>query len=215
MAASTRKRSTPHNGVIPHFDPAPSGKFASQALKAAKVDGIVIGRLAIWAWVADPSEHAFTKDLDIAVTTTDLPAVRAWLSREKVVVRELPVGGVNATRAKGEVNVDFITRRGELGDLSALFGDAIMEARAARRTTRLGGRALLLVSAEHLATMKLGTGETESERDVERLLANVDLDVARLRKLVERHVGPAGMGRLEELLRRVGHAAARPRQRYR
>jgi hypothetical protein len=35
--------------------------------------------------------------------------VRAWLTRERAAVLELPVGGINAKHAKGKVNVDFIT----------------------------------------------------------------------------------------------------------
>lgn len=38
--------------------------------------------------------------------------------------------------------------------------------------------------------------------------------MAAVRALVGRHLGPGSIGRLEDLLREVGHAAARKRERY-
>jgi hypothetical protein len=58
--------------------------------------------------------------------------------------------------------------------------------------------------------MKLGAGTDKDERDCIRLLAKVlDLDVELTRNLTRKYVGPAGIGRLEECLRRAGHPKAR------
>ena len=43
------------------FDPSPSGRFAARALAESGVEGALIGRLAVWAWLSDPSDHAYTK----------------------------------------------------------------------------------------------------------------------------------------------------------
>ena len=46
------KRRTPKSTPIPTYDPAPSGDFAAQALTGANITGVLIGRLAVWSWLA-------------------------------------------------------------------------------------------------------------------------------------------------------------------
>jgi hypothetical protein len=208
-------RKSGSNGVVfPTFDPNPSGKFAFDVLKAVHVNGILIGRLAVWHWIPDPSEHAYTKDLDIAVAREALPRLRTWLNDHAHKTHELPIGGVNVAAENGAINVDFIDRAGELGDLAPLFEDAIRAAQESGRTVEIGGEILPVVTAEHLVAMKIATFERKDEEDAERLLENAPVDVDKLRNLVSKFLGPIGPARLENVLRTVGHPAARPRRKY-
>ncbi|MFH0926203.1 MAG: hypothetical protein V1872_11360 [bacterium] len=201
--------------LILKFDPEPSGRFAHQVLKGTGIKGILIGRLAVWAWVDEPSEHAYTKDIDIAVTKEDLPKIYAWLAEHKITtIRQLVLGGINVNQVKESINIDFITRSGEFGDLSQLFEDAIKEALKSKRTIEIGGEVLSLVSSEHLIAMKIGTGEREDERDAARVLDYAKVDVKKARHLVMTFLGPAGIGKLEAILREIGHPSARKRGKY-
>jgi hypothetical protein len=215
--ASEPRRLLPPNGVLPTFDPAPSGRFAHQALAGANVHGALAGRLAVWAWIADESEHEITKDVDVAMPRQHLPQLVDWLERAGHSVRTLAIGGVNV-RAEIEghrVNVDFIDRSDpEWGDLSALFTDAVEEALDAGLEVDFGGVRLPVVPAEHLVAMKLATAEPRDERDAERLLSANVVDTERLRGLIGRLLGVGTSIRLETLLRRLGHPAARPRGPY-
>ena len=51
----------------PSFDPAASGRLAAKALKDTGVQAAIIGRLAVWNWLPNVSDHAYTKNLDFAV----------------------------------------------------------------------------------------------------------------------------------------------------
>lgn len=212
--STSRDDKPPVNGVrrVPAFDPAPSARFAARALAGAHVAGALIGRLAVWAWLSDWSEHELTKDADFAVTRAGLLALRDWLRQQGLALRELPIGGVNVHDPAAAINVDFIERTRD-GDLSPLFADAIEAAAGAGLVADIGGVSLPLVPAEHLAAMKLGTGRPEKDdRDVKRLLRGVPgLDVTRLRDLVARFLGPLGTNRLEEILSEIGHPAAKRR----
>jgi hypothetical protein len=195
---------------LPRFDPGPSGRFAARVLRELGVPGALIGRLAVWAWIPDEGEHAFTKDLDVAVRREDLPRIRAWIEKQGLSARELGIGGVNVRAPETAVNVDFVDRTSpEFGDLGLLFGEAI---EAARVRVDVGGASLRLVPAEHLLAMKIATGEPDDARDAERLLLHAGVDVAAARKIVAAHLGALGMGVLEALLRQVGHPDARPKR---
>ncbi len=194
---------------IPKFDPDPSGKFADKVLTNVNAKGVLIGRLAVWAWIPDPAEHAFTKDVDIAVSTADLKRICSWLEKNGIKCRELEIGGINVCLPEG-VNVDFITRHCEEGNLSPLFEDAV---RASSETVQIGGREFQLAPIEHLTAMKIATGETGDLEDAERLL-ETGADIEKLRKLVTIYSGPAGRIALENTLRKIGHSGARKRNKY-
>jgi len=203
------------------FDPEPSARFAAEVLQQARIDGAVIGRVALWSWLPDPADHPFTKDLDLAVSREDLIRLRGWLAgQQDLSVRELSIGGVNVGKPAEGISVDFVDRTSpEWGDLGLLFEEAVQWARSSGRKVELAGKRLHVVGPEHLVAMKLGTGERKDDDDARRLLeaaarGELPLAVAELRALAAEHLGPAGRGRLEALLREAGHPAARPRQRY-
>jgi hypothetical protein len=197
----------------PAFDPLPSGRFACRVLRQVKVEGALIGRVAVWAWVTEPSQQGFTKDVDVAVSRDGLFRLRQWLQDQGFATRELAIGGVNVKTDEG-VNLDFIARNVDWGDLGALYEDAVREAIESGRTMDFEDEALPLVSPEHLTLMKLSTMEPRDEEDARRILAAVDLDVAKLRRLAKDLLGPLGSTRLEVLLREVGHPQARLRRLY-
>ncbi|MBM4318536.1 MAG: hypothetical protein FJ125_00900 [Deltaproteobacteria bacterium] len=200
---------------LPAFDPAESGRFACRVLEEAGVPGALIGRLAIWAWVPEESEHPLTKDMDIAVARENMPFIRDWLARHGLRTRELPIGGINVFYPDLHINIDFIERSSPLyGDLSALFSKAIKAAYKLGEIVNAGGADLLVVPPEHLVAMKLATGDDDDEEDAGRVLENVDVDVEQIRLLLREHVGIGSLGRFENILRRIGHFAARPKRKY-
>jgi hypothetical protein len=167
----------------------------------------MIGRIAVWAWLANPSEHEFTKDLDIAVSRAALRKIRDWLQAHGYKTHELRIGGVNV--ADRTVNVDFIERSQD-GDLSALFADAVKQAvRRGLVVDTESGEKLPIAPPEYIVAMKLATGELKDERDARRILESVPLEMARVRALVAKHLGVGAKNRLEVILRELGHSAAR------
>ncbi len=201
---------------LPKFDPEPSGEFAFKVLEETKVKGILIGRLAVWAWVEDAARQAYTKDLDIAISQRDQPAIVSYLVDKGFKIQELSIGGFNITEERGNVKVDFIHRNSrEWGDLSRLFEEAIEQSFESSNTVTIGGISLYLAPVEYLISMKIGTAEPKDEEDAKHLLEMVDsVDVNKLRDLVSKYLGPIGKAKLENLLREVGHSQARPRGKY-
>jgi hypothetical protein len=209
---------------LPTFDAAPSARFAAQALEQSGCTGAVIGKIAMWVRLPDPSDHPFTKDLDLAVPRAELPLLRAWLAGQGIETHELSIGGVNVARPgdrpEDRVNVDFIDRSSpDWGDLGALFEEAIYSARERGEQLELGGNRLHVVSLEYLVVMKIAPGDSKNDADVRRILeaalaGDVAVDVDHVRRLVFSHLGPGSIGRFEALLREVGHPAARRRERY-
>ncbi|MEW5847833.1 MAG: hypothetical protein AB2A00_03425 [Myxococcota bacterium] len=198
---------------IKPFDPAPSGRLARDLLKKARVPAAVVGRLAVWHWIPDESQHAFTKDLDLAVSRAGMIRVREVISGLDLTTSELPIGGVNVSKAQPVINVDFIDRASsEWGDLSGLFTEAVQEAQRNDELLEVAPHvAFHVVSPEHLTVMKLATGMRKDEEDAVRLLEHVpDLDIGRVREIVRQHLDATWRGRLEQLLRDAGHRAARP-----
>ncbi len=196
---------------FPTFDPAPSGRLADDALRETGVAGVLIGRLAVWAWVTDPSQQAFTKDLDMGVAPADLPKLRAWATKKGLKVQELLIGGFNASDKASGVNVDFIDRSNpEWGDLSALFRAAIAASKREQLQVEVGGRCLPVVSAPMLLIMKLAAARPTDDDDVCRLLLLPTTDVDQVRKLTAKYA-PLLMGRLETMLQSVGHPKAKKR----
>lgn len=212
--SSDPKKEKPIRLSLPVFDPNPSVRFASEVLKETKCQGALIGRIAIWAWIKNASEQAFTKEVDIAISRAAQPALRAFLLAKGLQLRELSIGGFNAYDPKASINIDFIDRFGEWGDLSALFQEAIEAASNAEEKVEVGEGSLLLTPTRYLIAMKLGTGERKDEEDARRLLSEAFFEVEALRQIVSKHLGAAGIGRLEAILREIGHPEARKKQNY-
>ncbi len=210
------QRTTPRSRPLPVFDPGPSGAFAREALDAAQVTGVLIGRLAVWSWLADEARHRFTKDLDLAIAPADLPAVCAWLEARGVQAHDLPMGGVAvrlpvADAGGPSVCVDFITRSNpEWGDFGLLMAELIADAVASGHTVRVGGTTLPVASPTYLALSKLVAGRDKDLEDLSDLLREAEVDVAALRtKLSTTPTLAVLRSRFEELLERVGHPLAR------
>ncbi len=200
----------------PKFDPEPSAKFAQEVLDETKVRGILIGRLAVWAWIDDASEHAFTKDLDIAIFRGDQSAVVSYLANKGHKISELSIGGINVAEDREDIRVDFIHRYSrEWGDLSRLFEKAIEAAIDSGSRVDLGGTLLFLVPVEYLIAMKIATMERKDEEDAMRLLERDEsVNVGKLRTIVIEYLGGLWKPKLENLLREAGHPEARRKKKY-
>lgn len=201
---------------LPKFDPEPSGEFAYKVLEETKVKGILIGRLAVWAWIEDSAGQAYTKDIDIAISQRDQPAIVSYLTNKGFKIRELSIGGFNITEEQKNIRVDFIHRNSmEWGDLSQLFEEAIEKTFESRNTVTIGKISLFLVPVEYLICMKIATAERKDEEDVKYLLEVADsVDVNKLRDIITIYLGPLGKAKLENILREAGHPEARPRGKY-
>ncbi|MCI0516122.1 hypothetical protein L0128_23155 [candidate division KSB1 bacterium] len=70
--------------VLPTFDPKKSAAFARKVLDDLEIKCVLIGRLAVWYWLPDPSSHAYTKDLDTAIRKADRPKVIGHLVPDKL-----------------------------------------------------------------------------------------------------------------------------------
>jgi len=192
---------------LPTFDPVPSTEFGLQILRDAKARHTLIGKVAMWYWLEDMANHEFTKGADFAVPRSSIPPILQRLHATEAKVSQLSIGGVNAQVPEKGIRTDFIDRSNEeWGDLQPLYVEAI-EA-ASRGEDRF--RDVPVTPPEYLVAMKVGAGTDKDERDCIRLLAKVlDMDVELTRNLTRKYVGPAGIGRLEECLRRAGHPQAR------
>ncbi|MCP4347710.1 MAG: hypothetical protein GY795_19580 [Desulfobacterales bacterium] len=204
------KKAEPNHTRLPEFDPKPSGKFVSEVFRELDISGTLIGRLAVWAWLPNTEDHAWTKDFDVAVSKDSLYRIRKFAAAGNVRITDLSIGGVNVYSREKDINVDFIDRSSDdFGDFSALFEDAIDEAAEAERTVAVGNEYLPLVSAEHLIAMKMVAHGSKDEEDIRNILRSVSVDIAKLRYLTGKYLGPLGKSYLEVLLSSVGHEEAR------
>lgn len=212
----SRKKNHTMEVKWPVFDPGPSCDFATEVFRKTRIDGILIGRFAVWAWVSDPASQELTKDLDFAIRRKDLPKILSYAEACGHKTGELSIGGVNIADEDKRIKVDFIHRHSEeWGNLSPLFEHAIEEASEQGRSVVIGNQSYPLASAEHLITMKIATMEPKDDLDAKRLLETVaDIDVARLRSLANAYLGAVGKAKLENLLRETGHPEARKRGKY-
>ena len=186
------------------FDPAPSARFAAGLLAEAKIPYALIGRVAVWSWVPT-DQQAFTKDVDLAVRSSDMPRLRSLLARKRLRARPLRIGGLSIE--KGDVRLDFIDR--SVDGFAPLFDEAVRVARRAGNVADVGGTALPVVPPEYLVAMKMIPATDKDEEDVVRLLrARGDLDYRLARSLVRRHGGAMTANRLDELARRAGRTDA-------
>ncbi|MCP4350725.1 MAG: hypothetical protein GY795_35095 [Desulfobacterales bacterium] len=196
---------------LPEFNPKKSGNFVAGILEKLGIRGVLIGRLAVWAWLPDNSERqAYTKDLDVAVTKAGLSDIKNYFRNRGYEVRELLIGGINVKDDK-DINVDFIDRSSiEWADYSPLFEEAINEAVNSGRKITVGDKDIYLVSVEYLIAMKLATGERKDEDDAAILLKDTDdIKIKELRLVISKYLGAAGRTRFEIILRDIGHKDSR------
>ena len=200
------------NGLnLPTFDPHESAVFATKVLSNLNIKCVLIGRLAVWYWLPDPAGHAYTKDLDTAIKKADRQKIIKHLDNQKYNIRELMIGGINVHSEIDNINVDFIDRYSvNEGDLSKLFEEAID---SAKERINIKGTELYVISPEHLIAMKIATFERKDEDDAKNLLEYDFVDIKKLRGIVDRSIAPV-RGKLEQLLREVGHPMAHRRQKY-
>ncbi len=207
------KLSEKNTKTLPKFDPAPSAEFACDVLHDLQIDGILIGRLAVWMYLSDTSDHAYTKDFDVAVNKENRLKIAKYFAVKGYAVHELAIGGFNVKIAEKNVNVDFIDRCSEQeGNLSDLFRDAVSQA---YETVRIEAREIKIVPVEHLIAMKLATTEKKDEEDAKKLLKEDKTDISRLRMITRRFLGVVGVVNLERVLREIGHKEAVQRKEYR
>jgi hypothetical protein len=196
---------------LPEFNPKISGEFAADILEKLNIRGILIGRLAVWAWLSENSEkQAYTKDVDIAVLKESLFEIKRYFQKKNYKVKELQIGGINVKDEKN-INVDFIDRASiEWADYSPLFAEAIHEAFKSERKIVAGNKNLYLVSLEYLIAMKLATCEKKDEDDVKVLLEEIEnINFQELRITLSKYLGSAGRTHFEIILRDIGHKASR------
>ena len=204
-------KNTMNKKQLPEFNPKISGNFCADILEKLNIEGILIGRLAVWAWLPENSnKQAYTKDVDIAVTKADLSEIKNYFQNKNYKVKELLIGGLNVKDDK-DINVDFIDRSSiEWADYSTLFKEAIDEAVNSKRKITVGEKDLYLVSSGYLIAMKLATCEMKDENDAKLLLKEVDdIDIRGLRDILSKYLGSAGRTRFEIILRDIGHKESR------
>lgn len=203
---------------IPVFDPRPSAAFAVKLLTSAHIPFVLGGRLAVWAWVRDPAEHRFTKDVDVFVPPGFAAAAVLQLRKERFAgeILNLQIGGISAQwknlKDKTQsIKIDFIERTNpEWGDIGSLVKEAILEADEALRTVKIGSTTLPLVSIDYLILFKLVSGREKDDDDIVDLLRQSEVNVDFLRtKLKTEPTLQSCRSRFEDFLRRTHHAKAK------
>ena len=185
---------------FPAFDPGPSLKIAMELLESARASFALAGRLAVWTYVP-PAGQQYTKDVDFAVKPEDGPSLREAAAERGYGITDLGIGGIGV-KAPGAA-IDFIDRHPYF---SRLFSDAVNKAIVL--SAKIGARSVELpvVPLPHLVAMKMVSGETSDDKDVEELLMTVSADgYGEVRDLVQEHLGRASAERLDVIARRVGH----------
>lgn len=191
------------------FDPNPSLRFALSILSAANVTRYaLIGRLAMWVYIEDESQHKYTKDVDFAIILEDAEKVIKTVEKKNLNYENLHIGGIGI-REDG-INVDFIDRR--LHDVHELFRKAIDEV---SDQIYMDDISIPVVSLEYLAAMKMVSGEPKDDDDL-RLLLSIDrLDYNKTRDIVERYLSPITAERLDVFAREAGILPKRGPYKYR
>ncbi len=182
---------------IPSFDPNPSLKTALGILQNAGVkDFALIGRVATWLYLP-ADRHQFTKDVDLAVLTTDSGKIESALKRKGFKVYQLPIGGV-AVR-ESDFAVDFIDRR--LDNFDPLFREAILNA---ERNVEVLGEIIPVVRLNYLIALKLVSGEPKDDLDAKLLLKVKGINYDDLRQLISKYLGRGTANRLDVFAQEVG-----------
>ena len=201
------------NLKVLQFNPEPSAIFTREVLDELQIKAILIGRLAVWAWLPDPGKHGYTKDFDLAIHKKDRTRIAQYLNQKNYKLYDLSIGGINVSVPEKNINVDFIDRCSLLeGDLSPLFENAIKHAdQQVKIEDRLEFK---IANLEHLIAMKIATMEQKDEDDAKNLLRIDTIKIDQLRELIERFLGIGARIKLERLLRDDAHPRAIPRRQY-
>ncbi len=180
------------------FDPNPSLRFALKVfLKAGISRFALIGKLAMWVYMEDESQHEYTKDVDFAVFFKETGKIEAEISRQGLHCNHLLIGGIGI-REKG-VNIDFIDRR--LHHVDRLFGEAIEQA---SNEVYVDDILVPVVSLEHLIAMKIVSGEPKDDNDIRKLLELKNVNYKKARNITEKYLGPITAERLDVFARQAG-----------
>ena len=180
------------------FDPNPSLKLALELLSQAGVTQFaLIGKLAMWVYLEDESQHGYTKDVDFAVLLAEVGKIEQHVLKQGLPYQPLHIGGIGI-RAKG-LNIDFIDRR--LHGVEGLFREAIQQA---SQEVFIDDKTIPVVSLEHLIAMKMVSGEPKDDQDLKTLLALHKADYSKARKVVETHLGLIPAERLDVFAREAG-----------
>ncbi|MBF0239601.1 MAG: hypothetical protein HQM12_18020 [SAR324 cluster bacterium] len=177
------------------FDPNPSLRFALELLLQSGISGFaLIGKLAMWVYLDDESQHEYTKDVDFAIKTGEISKLEQEISRRNLHCQNLQIGGIGI-RETG-LSIDFIDRR--LHGVAPLFADAIES--AVMRVT-VDEQSIPVVSLEHLVAMKIVSGEPKDDHDLRKLIALQALNYPLARKIVDTYLGPIVAERLDVFAR--------------
>lgn len=180
------------------FDPNPSIRFALEFfLKAGISRFALIGKLAMWIYLEDESQHEYTRDVDFAVFFREIIKIEDEASKQGLNYEQLHIGGISI-REKG-LNIDFIDRR--LHGVDQLFTEAIENASG---EVYVDGNPIPVVSLEHLIAMKIVSGEPKDDKDLKTLLALKEVNYERARSIVEKYLGSIIAERLDVFAREVG-----------
>ncbi len=180
------------------FDPNPSIRFALEFfLKAGISRFALIGKLAMWIYLEDESQHEYTRDVDFAVFFREIIKIEDEASKQGLNYEQLHIGGISI-REKG-LNIDFIDRR--LHGVDQLFTEAIENASG---EVYVDGNPIPVVSLEHLIAMKIVSGEPKDDKDLKTLLALKEVNYEKARSIVEKYLGSIIAERLDVFAREVG-----------
>ncbi len=180
------------------FDPNPSLRFALKLfLKAGVTKFALIGKLAMWVYLEDESQHEFTKDVDFAVFLNESNKIEEQASTQGLNYNHLHIGGIGI-REKG-INIDFIDRR--LHKIDRLFGEAIENASG---EVFVDENKIPVVSLDYLIAMKMVSGEPKDDTDLKKLLCLKNVNYKKARSIVEKYLGLITAERLDVFAREVG-----------
>lgn len=196
--------------ALPRFDPAPSADIVVKVSGELGIDLILIGRLAVFSYLADRRQPTYTKDVDVAVRRGSIPALAEWSRAIDLQTRTLQIGGIMAESADGTIRIDFIDRSSEeYGDLSRLIDAAIDAARRDQTKVHIGPHQMLLCPLQALIALKFIAGRDKDLDDVRALLELPAADVDAVRKLLREHTNGFVLSNFENFLQRIAHPKAR------
>jgi predicted nucleotidyltransferase len=180
------------------FDPNPSIRFALEFFLTAGISRFaLIGKLAMWIYLEDESQHEYTRDVDFAVFFREIIKIEDEASKQGLNYEQLHIGGIGI-REKG-LNIDFIDWR--LHGVDQLFTEAIENASG---EVYVDGDPIPVVSLEHLIAMKIVSGEPKDDKDLKTLLALKEVNYEKARSIVEKYLGSIIAERLDVFAREVG-----------
>lgn len=180
------------------FDPNPSIRFALEFFFKAGISRFaLIGKLAMWIYLEDESQHEYTRDVDFAVFFREIIKIEDEASKQGLNYEQLHIGGIGI-REKG-LNIDFIDRR--LHGVDQLFTEVIENASG---EVYVDGNPIPVVSLEHLIAIKIVSGEPKDDKDLKTLLALKEVNYEKPRSIVEEYLGSIIAERLDVFAREVG-----------